>query len=120
MLQRVLVPARPGTSILIINYCLCKCVTQRTMSGALLLEASRNGNVDAARALLEAGADVDARNADGITALMMAAARGHVEVVHVLLEAGADVDARNAVGGDAADERGPSDAKRVCSDAERV
>ena len=51
--------------------------------------------------LLAAGADVDARNNDGDTALMKAIVNSHTAIVRMLLAAGADVDARNNSGGTA-------------------
>ena len=54
--------------------------------------AIRSGDVETTRALLRSGADVDARDRYGQTALMLAAHEGRGDVVEVLLEAGADVD----------------------------
>jgi ankyrin repeat protein len=51
------------------------------------------GDAAQVRRLLQAGADVDARNRPGQTALMVAAHRGHRAVVEALVEAGADLDA---------------------------
>jgi ankyrin repeat protein len=48
--------------------------------------------------LLEKGAEVDATDTSGETALMFAAGRGKAEVVRVLLEQGAEVDAINKIG----------------------
>ena len=42
--------------------------------------------------LLEAGAEKDAADSSGLTALMKASAHGHVEVVRLLLAAGANKD----------------------------
>jgi hypothetical protein len=56
-----------------------------------LFEATRAGDAAAVKALLDKGADVNARFRYGTTALFKAAERGHVEVVKVLLERGADV-----------------------------
>jgi len=56
-------------------------------------DAARRGDADALRARLEAGADPDARDGHGQTALMIAARSGHLAAVLVLLGAGADLDA---------------------------
>jgi hypothetical protein len=65
-----------------------------TPGGCLLLLAARNGKTDAARWLIEAGANVNAKNEDGDSALMLAASADHPECVRALLDAGADIDAR--------------------------
>jgi ankyrin repeat protein len=60
---------------------------------ALMLVA-RTGRVDAARLLLERGANVNAKENWGEqTALMWAAARGHPAMIDLLAGAGADLDA---------------------------
>ena len=58
----------------------------------------RGGNVDRVQALIDAGADVDARNHKGQTALHCAAKAGFVDIVTRLLEHQADVNARDAQG----------------------
>ena len=60
-----------------------------------LWEATRKGDVAAVRALLDKGADVNAKFRYGTTALFKAAERGHVEVVKILLERGADVSVKD-------------------------
>ena len=60
-----------------------------------LLNASRRGHEAVVRVLLEAKANVDAKNKHGVTALHCAALNGHEAVVWVLLEAKADVDAKD-------------------------
>ncbi len=45
-------------------------------------------------ALLDAGADVNARSTDGSTALMMAAGYGYADTVNLLLDRGADAHAQ--------------------------
>jgi ankyrin repeat protein len=67
-----------------------------------VITAAYQGDVRTAIAQLGAGADVDACDCDGDTALMLAAERGHIELMKVLLKNGADVDAEN-LDGDAGD-----------------
>lgn len=55
-----------------------------------LWEAARKGDVPAVTALLDKGADVNAKFRYGATALFKAAERGHTEVVKLLLARGAD------------------------------
>ncbi len=63
-----------------------------------LIEAVRAGDLDKARALLAAGAAVDACDEAGRTPLMHAAHAGNLPLVVALLTAGADVNA-SAEGG---------------------
>ena len=64
-----------------------------------LLEVCESGNLEAVRALLEAGADSDFRgDHDSYTAIMSAAKNGHVEVAGLLLAAGADKDSQGGDG----------------------
>ena len=59
-----------------------------------LWEAARKGDAAAVTALLDKGADVNAKFRYGTTALFKAAERGNTEVVKVLLARGADVTSR--------------------------
>lgn len=56
------------------------------------------GYTDCMKALLKAGADVNAKTKDEETALMLAVDGGHMDCVKALLEAGADVNAKNKNG----------------------
>ncbi|WP_309387680.1 ankyrin repeat domain-containing protein [Cerasicoccus frondis] len=69
----------------------------------LLSEATRINNVPAIRALVAAGADIDAvvRGIDNMPILHQACWRGHFEAASVLIELGADVHQLNSYGGDA-------------------
>ncbi|MGD2174114.1 MAG: ankyrin repeat domain-containing protein [Candidatus Brocadiaceae bacterium] len=58
-----------------------------------LLEAARTGDAATATELLAKGADPDARDASGDSALALAAAGGHAGVVATLLDGGAEADA---------------------------
>jgi ankyrin repeat protein/outer membrane protein assembly factor BamB len=60
-----------------------------------LLAAAKKGDADAVKALLARGADVNAKNSYGATALSFAADKGHVEVVKLLLQNKADVNAKD-------------------------
>lgn len=58
-----------------------------------ILFAVRSGDVESARLLLAAGADVHDTTADGNVAVVIAAHSGHGSLVKLLLDAGADVNA---------------------------
>ena len=63
-----------------------------------LIEAVRSGDSDAARALVEAGADVAAAEPDGTTALHWAVRQDQAEIADLLLRMGADANAANRYG----------------------
>jgi ankyrin repeat protein len=54
-------------------------------------DAAMRGDRDAVRALLRQGADANAAQADGMTALHWAAQKGDVEMARILIYAGASV-----------------------------
>src|SRR5215204_814298 len=60
-----------------------------------LYEAARKGDPAEVRAVLDKGADVNAKFRYGATALFKAAERGHTEVVKLLIERGADVTVKD-------------------------
>ena len=63
-----------------------------------LIVAAAFDQVEAAKALIQGGADLNLKNNDGATALMTAAFFGRTEIVKALLAAGADKNARNNAG----------------------
>ena len=63
-----------------------------------LMHAAKQGHTDTVRALLDGGADVDARNKYGYTALMFGAINGSTNSVRALLAGGADVNAKTRYG----------------------
>lgn len=56
---------------------------------------ARDGDVTTLKIILDAGADINARNKSGTTPAMLAASRGHLKVLDLLLKYGADMDAVN-------------------------
>jgi ankyrin repeat protein len=54
--------------------------------------------VEATKALLAKGAEVNGKGSDGRTALMQAAADGNVELVQMLIDKGADMELRDDAG----------------------
>jgi ankyrin repeat protein len=63
-----------------------------------LVDAAKSSNMTAARALLKQRADVNAQDAEGMTALHWAAHRNNRELVQLLLAAGANPNAANRYG----------------------
>ena len=60
--------------------------------------AARHGQTELVRALLEQGADVNAAQGDGMTALHWAAERGHAELAALLIAASGNVEATTRIG----------------------
>jgi ankyrin repeat protein len=62
-----------------------------------LLFAARQGSVDGARSLIEAGADLNLADPEGITPLVLAIRNGHYALAALLVEKGANVNAGDRV-----------------------
>jgi ankyrin repeat protein len=62
-----------------------------------LLRAAGRGDTDAVGRLVAAGADLSARNGQGLTPLMLAANHGHCRAIELLVDLGADVNASSTV-----------------------
>jgi ankyrin repeat protein len=63
-----------------------------------LLYAARDGRLDAAKLLLDAGADVELAEANAVTPLMMAIINNQIAVARLLVEHGANVNASDWYG----------------------
>ena len=63
-----------------------------------LHEAARDGDLEQVRALIDAGADLDAQGDNGETPLNTAILKGHVLVATLLIDRGAGIQARNKGG----------------------
>ena len=70
----------------------------RADPGAALRRAAESGDVDGLQALLDGGADINARDASGRTALMLATLTDQTGSVAALLNRGADPNAADASG----------------------
>lgn len=68
-----------------------------------LMNSAADGDVEAVRTQLSAGAEINAQDQVGATALIYAARNGHVAVVAALLAAGADPAVRTSKGSSATD-----------------
>jgi ankyrin repeat protein len=72
--------------------------TDATTDEPVLLKAAQNGYTEIVRALVENGADVEAKDSYDLTALFLAAYEGYTDIVQLLLDYGADISVRNAYG----------------------
>ncbi|MDR1330907.1 MAG: ankyrin repeat domain-containing protein, partial [Tannerella sp.] len=68
---------------------------EKKSPGEQLVAAAKSGDVAPAEKLPAEGADANAKDEYGKTALIRAAGKGHTETVKRLLAEGADVNARN-------------------------
>ncbi len=66
--------------------------------GTALMGASRGGDTDLVQFLLEQGANVNAKDKTGWTALLLGIAPDKIEIAKILIEKGADVNAQNEHG----------------------
>jgi ankyrin repeat protein len=63
-----------------------------------LMYAARQGSLDAARVLVDAGANLDLADPDGTTALVLAIINAHYDTAKQLIESGADPNIGDATG----------------------
>jgi hypothetical protein len=77
--------------------------TDPTVAAFTLHEAASSEDEAAIRLLLEKGADIEAKNSNGWTALNIAIRNRHKAVIRLLLEKGTDIEAKNNNGWTALD-----------------
>jgi ankyrin repeat protein len=63
-----------------------------------LINAVKNGDLKNVEAFIVAGADLEARDNEDMTALMRAAEKGHTDIFRILIDAGADMSAKDKFG----------------------
>jgi hypothetical protein len=80
---------------------LAACAQENSKPGVGIHLAALQGNVEAIRKHVEAGSDLNEKDAYGSTPLIIAATFGKTEVAKVLIDAGADVNVTNNDGGTA-------------------
>ena len=79
-------------TVLIISSCATTPKTKEEREGVhpeVFFESVRSGDYAEVKRLIEEGANVNAKDNDGATALMWASLKGHQEVSKLLIEAGA-------------------------------
>jgi ankyrin repeat protein len=74
-------------------------LTAAAPAGQPLVDAAKRGDAAEVRALLRAGADPNAAQGDGLTALHVAAQAGNLEIARLLIDARANVDVGTRIGG---------------------
>jgi hypothetical protein len=79
-----------------------------------LFSAIRNGDHSQVQRLLRNGADVNAAEVDGTTALMHAAIESDEKMLRLLVAAGAEVNAKNAMDSRRSCTPSPTFTKRAC------
>ncbi|WP_345777912.1 ankyrin repeat domain-containing protein [Stenotrophomonas maltophilia] len=71
--------------------------TPKADGGARLRDAASRGDAEAVREAIAQGADLEARDGKGRTALLLATHANNVDAARELIEAGADVNAKDAL-----------------------
>ena len=91
--------ARKGRIVLGVFGASCLTAILTAAGSMTVADAAMQGDREAARALLQKGADVNAAQSDGMTALHWAALKSDEELAKMLLYAGANVKAATRLGG---------------------
>lgn len=71
-------------------------ITCSSNSGKALIDAAMDGNFEKVKLLIEKGADIGAKDNDGVTALMYVSRAGDLEIAKYLVENGTDINAKDS------------------------
>ena len=85
-----------GLAVMVVALTISALAAQTTSSG--VVTAAERGDTEALRTLLKDGADVNATQGDGMTALHWTALNGDLKTMNVLMYAGAAIDPLTRVG----------------------
>lgn len=87
--------------LMLLAFCAVVLIAQEGKAGEEtamnLLDAVRAGEVETVRLLLSDGADIEMRDTDERTPLLLATRQDAVEIARLLIEAGADINAKDAI-----------------------
>ena len=84
--------SKTSTSKILLGHPDINVTLQNVTGGTALILASHSGEYDIVKALIDRGADVNAKQMIGLTPLMMATDTGNRNIVQLLLDSGACVD----------------------------
>ena len=82
----------------VVKFILNKGVKIDELNDALIQASAHNDNLDVVRLLIKRGADVNSKNKNGDTALIVASEKGNKELIKILLDAGADINEKDKNG----------------------
>jgi ankyrin repeat protein len=89
------VVSKKKTMFLVLLFCLLTSVSYAGEAEEGFFKAAETGNVSEVNRFLEQGVNVNAKDKDGNTALILALANDRQEVVNAIIEKGAEVNAKN-------------------------
>ena len=84
-------------------FCLLLALTCEAASAENFSDVCKTGTPEQIKAMIDAGADVNAKDEHGMTPLMWAAQNQNSDVIAALLKAGADLNAKDGKGNTALD-----------------
>ena len=83
-LEAALTAGRTGNALALLRVCRDDDGTGKNRA---LMSAAKDGNIPAVRELIQAGADLNARDSEGNTALILAVTNRHVKTANIIIEA---------------------------------